>query len=122
MEGEVSVTTPEHLAIYVKGSWTSDDFTAAGFWVDDCIKIGSKRELEAIAKGVDAKYSITGLGEVKWVLSMLLECDCSAHTISILQEAFIDSTLVRSNLTDSTTVSMPELSFPQWTAPPRRTS
>jgi hypothetical protein len=38
---------------------------------------------------------------------MLLEHDRSACTISILQEAFIDSTLVQFNLTDSTTISTP---------------
>jgi hypothetical protein len=94
MKGEVSIVMPKDLVIYIKSSWTTNDFTAAGFLVDDCIAIGSKRELEAIAKGDDMKYSITGPGEVEWVLSMLLEHDCTACTVSILQEAFINSTLV----------------------------
>jgi len=66
MEGDGFTATAKDPAMYVKSSWTSDDFATAGFWVDDCVAIGSRRELEALAKGVDAKYGITGLGEVKW--------------------------------------------------------
>jgi hypothetical protein len=73
--------------------------------VDDYVEIGSKRELEAIAKGVDAKYDITSLGEVKWVLGMLLERECSARTMSILQEAFIDSTTILTPLAPGTQLS-----------------
>jgi len=48
-----------------------------------------------------------GLGEVKWVLGMLLERDRAARTISILQEAFINSILARFSLTDATALSTP---------------
>jgi hypothetical protein len=71
------VATPK-TAMYVKSSWTRDDFAAAGFRVDDCVAIGSRRELESLAK-----YGITGLGEVKLVLGMLLERDRPAHDINI---------------------------------------
>ena len=107
MEGDGFTATAKDPAMYVKSSWTSEDFAAAGFWVDDCIAIGSKRELESLARGVDAKYGITSLGEVKWMLGMLLEHDRSACTIAISQEAFIDSILVCFNLTNATTISMP---------------
>ena len=86
MEGEGFTATAKDPAMYVKSSWTSDDFAMARFWVDDCVTMGSKREFESLVKGVDVKYGITGLGEVKWVLGMLLvllECDCSARTILI---------------------------------------
>jgi hypothetical protein len=46
--------------------------------VDDCVAIGSRRELESLAK-----YGITGLGEVKFVLGMLLERDRPAHDINL---------------------------------------
>jgi len=42
----------------------SNHFTAAGFWVDNCVTIGSGRELATLSKSVDAKYGITGPGEV----------------------------------------------------------
>ena len=58
---------------YVKNSWKDQDFAAAGFWADDCGAIGSKKELVNLAKSVDVKYCVTGLGEVRWVLSRLLK-------------------------------------------------
>ena len=58
-------------------------------------------------ESVDTKYGITGPGEVRWVLGMLLERDRSARTIAISQEAFVDSILARFNLLDATTVTMP---------------
>jgi len=68
MEGGGFAATPKDL-----DTWTSPDFVAAGFWVDDCVAVGSSRELSALAKGIDVKYGTTGLGEVRWVLGMLLE-------------------------------------------------
>jgi len=104
MESGGFAATPKDPAIYVKNTWTSPDFVAAGFWVDDCVAIGSSRELSALAKGIDVKYGTTGLGEVRWVLRMLLERDRSARTISISQEAFIDPLLERFNLTSASSL------------------
>jgi len=81
-ESERFMATVKELAIYVKHSWASDDF---GFWVDDCVAIGSGKELANLSKSIDAKYGIIGPGEVKWVLGMLLERDRSARTIAISQ-------------------------------------
>ena len=39
----------------------------------DCVAIDPRKELNALAKSFDAKYGIAGLGEVRWVLGMLLE-------------------------------------------------
>jgi len=47
--------------------------------VDDSVAIGSRKELANLSKSVDAKYGITGPGEVKWVHGMLLERDRSAR-------------------------------------------
>ena len=73
MESVGYSATSKDPAVYVKGSWSQEDFVAGGFWVDDFIGIGSGAQLEALAKSVDAKYGITGLGEVRWVLGMLVE-------------------------------------------------
>jgi len=43
----------------------SDDFAPAGFWVGDCVAIGSGKELDNLAKSVDANYGSNGPGEVK---------------------------------------------------------
>jgi len=107
MEGEGFTAMPKDPAMYVKSTWASRDFVAAGFWVDDCVAVGSRKELTDLASSVDAKYGTTGLGEVRWVLGMLLERDRPARTISISQEAFIDSILTRFNLTDATAVATP---------------
>jgi transposase InsO family protein len=106
--GNVGFTaTAKDPAIYVRGTWSQEDFVAGGFWVDDFIGIGSGKELNALARGIDAKYGITGLGQVKWVLGMLIERDRAAHTISISQEAFINTILTRFNLTEATSLSTP---------------
>ena len=39
----------------------------------DCVAIGPRKEINALSKSVDAKYGIADLGEVRWVLDMLLE-------------------------------------------------
>jgi hypothetical protein len=56
--------TPKGPPVYVKGSWNDEDFVAGGFWVDDFVGIGSGKELSVVSRGVDAKYGITGSGEV----------------------------------------------------------
>ena len=91
--------TPKDPAMYVENSWTDCDFTVAeGFWVDDCIAIGSRKELTALAESVDAKYGLPGLGEVRWILGMRQECDRLARTISLSQEVFTNSILAPFNL------------------------
>ena len=75
--------------------------------MDDCIAIGSRKEFAALAKSVDAQYSITGLGEVRWVLGMLLEHDLPAHTTSRSKEGFLDSIVAPFTFTDATTVVTP---------------
>src|SRR5258708_3106201 len=107
MESQGFLAAAKDPAVYVKSSWTREDFTAAGFWVDDCVAIGSGKRLDALAESVNAKYGITGLGEVRWVLGMLMERDRSARTISISQEAFVDSILARFNFTNATIVATP---------------
>jgi hypothetical protein len=95
------------MAVYVKGSWGTGGFVAGGFWVDDFIGIGSGEGLGELAGSVDRRYGITGLGEVKWLLGMLVECDRASRTIYISQSAFIDSALARFQLTNTHPVMTP---------------
>ena len=60
-----------------------------------------------LAKGMDRKYGITGLGEVEWVLGMLVKRDHATRTVCISQEAFTNTVLSRFNLVDAAPVSMP---------------
>jgi len=85
--------TAKDPAVYVKGQWGCEGFVTGGFWVDDFVGVGSGKELDALAKGIDAKYGVTGLGEVRWILGMKVERDWTARTIAMSQEAFIDSIL-----------------------------
>jgi len=96
-------------AVYVKGDWDQEDFVTGMFWVNDFIGIGSGKDLEVLAKGVDGKYGIMVFGDVGWILGMLVERDRTAQTISILREAFITSLLSWFNLSDATPVSTPLL-------------
>ena len=80
---------------------------AGGFWVDNFIGVGSGEGLNGSAKSVDEKYSITGLGEVKGVLGMLIERDHDTRSIYISQEAFINTVLACFNLSDATPLSTP---------------
>jgi len=82
-------------------------FVARGFRVDDFVQVGSGKELEALANGVDAKHGITDQGGHKCLVCMLMERDRSSRTISISHGAFIDSILTRFNLTDAVPVTTP---------------
>jgi len=75
--------------------------------VSDFVSIGSGKDINALAKEIDAKYGVTGLGEVKWILGMKVERDRAERTISMSQEAFFDSILARFNLTDAVPTTTP---------------
>ena len=107
MESEGFTVMLKDPAMYIKNSWTNRDLAAAGFWVDNYVAIGSRKELTALAESVNAKYGITSLTEVRWVLGVLLERDRPARTTLISQEAVIDPIITRFNLTDATTVTTP---------------
>src|SRR5260370_38860105 len=81
IESQGFVATAKDPAVYVKSSWTREDFTAAGFWVDNRVAIGYGKRLDALVKSVNAKSGITGLGQVRWVRGMLMERDGAARTI-----------------------------------------
>ena len=56
---------------------------------------------------VDVEYGITGLGEVKWVLGMLIKRDRDTRSIYISQDVFINTVLARLNLSDAAPLSTP---------------
>jgi hypothetical protein len=97
MLSEGLAATPRDPTVYVKNIWDREDFVAPGFCVDEFVGIGYRKELEALANGIDAKYRVTLLRGGQ----MGPRCaDRSVHTISISQGAFIDSILTRFNLTN----------------------
>ena len=94
-------------SLYIRNPRGQEDFAAGGFWVDNFVGIGSRKELNALAESVNAKYGITGFGDVKWVLGMLLEHDRTTQMILISQEVFINSVLAWFHLTDASPLSTP---------------
>src|SRR5258706_5932068 len=107
MGGVGYTATAKDAAVYIKNSWESNDFVAGGYWVDDFVGVGSRSKLNTLAESVDQKYGITGLGDVKWLLGMLIEHDRANRWIYILQEAFINTVLARFNLMNTVPLSTP---------------
>ena len=64
MESKEYTATAEDSAIYVKNYWSMQDFAIAGFWVDNCIATGSRKEIKSLANSVYVKYRITSWGKV----------------------------------------------------------
>ena len=99
--------TTKDPAVYTNSPWDRGGFVAGGFWVDDFVGIGSGKGLRALGEGINRRYGVTGSGDIRWVLGMMLERDRPARTISISQEAFIDILLQRFGLVGVTPITMP---------------
>ena len=76
--------------------------------VDDCMLTRSSRELMGLFKDkIRARYKITDLGPISWVLSMKVIQDCIARTISLSQEPYIDAIISKYNFSDLKPISIP---------------
>jgi reverse transcriptase-like protein len=70
--------------------------------MDDCIFIGSSKELIALYKQkLNDCYALTDLGPIHWLLGIKVTCNRAAHTISLLQTSFIDTILSHFSLDDA---------------------
>jgi hypothetical protein len=87
IEAEGPAATATDPVIYVKGSWTSNDFAAAGFSVEDYIAIGSRRELVgslawlALGTRLDISFAASTLarfghkpGRIHWDAAKRIPC------------------------------------------------
>jgi len=76
--------------------------------VDDCTLTGSSCELMGLFKGeIQARYKITDLGPISWVLGMKVIRDRVTRTISLSQEPYIDAIITKYNFSDLKPVSIP---------------
>ena len=76
--------------------------------VDDCTITGSSRELMGLFKDeIRARYRITDLGPISWVLGMKVICDRIAQTISLSQEPYVDAIITKYNFSDLKPLSIP---------------
>jgi hypothetical protein len=101
---EVALKDP---TVFVSGTLEVGNWAAAGFWIDDCIAVGSKKVVNSLADAMESKYGVSGQGEAKWVLGMFIEQSKEAWTVSLSQEVYIDILLSRFNLTNASTVMTP---------------
>lgn len=85
-----------------------DDIIILVIHVDDCLITGSSLPLlqEYKAK-VNAKYRMTDMGPVSWILGIRITRDLENRTLALSQHAYIDSILARFNFTDLKPVSIP---------------
>jgi hypothetical protein len=64
--------------------------------VDDCVLTGSSSNLISEYKQkLNSCYALTDLGPVHWLLGIKVRHDRAAHTLSLLQGAYIDAILSR---------------------------
>jgi Reverse transcriptase (RNA-dependent DNA polymerase) len=76
--------------------------------VDDCMITGSSPELIAEYKRkLNARYALTDLGPIHWLLGIKIVRDRSARTISLSQSSYIDSILACFNLANAKAQSTP---------------
>jgi hypothetical protein len=76
--------------------------------VDDCAMTSSSPKLIAKYKRkLNARYALTDLGPISWLLGIKITCNRDACTISLSQTAYIESILARFSLTDAKAYSTP---------------
>ncbi|KAJ2994795.1 hypothetical protein NUW54_g7491 [Trametes sanguinea] len=76
--------------------------------VDDClIAASSQRLLNASKAAIGAKYKMTDLGPVNWLLGIKISRDHANRTLSLSQHAYIDAILTRFNFDDLKPISTP---------------
>jgi transposase InsO family protein len=70
--------------------------------VDDCVLTGSSSQLIVdYKKKINAQYSLTDLGPIHWLLGIKITRDRFARTISLSQEAYLNTIITRFNLSDA---------------------
>jgi transposase InsO family protein len=76
--------------------------------VDDCAMTGSSVKLILEYKEkLNARYPLTDLGPVSWLLGIKITRDLNAGTISLSQKSYIDSIIARFVLNDAKPYDMP---------------
>ena len=76
--------------------------------VDDCMITGSSVKLIAYYKeSLNARYPLTDLGEIHWLLGIKITRDREARTISLTQTSYIETILDRFSLSDAKPYTTP---------------
>jgi hypothetical protein len=76
--------------------------------VDDCTLTGSSSKLVMEYRmKLDAKFPLTDLGPIHWLLRIQVTCNRDVRSLSLCQSSFIDTILARFSLTDTKLYGMP---------------
>ena len=76
--------------------------------VDDCAFTGSSPSLIDEYRGkLNARYSLTDLGPIHWLLGIKITHNRPARTISLSQTSYIDSIIMHFNLNDAKSYGTP---------------
>jgi hypothetical protein len=85
-----------------------NDTTILAIHVDDCMITGSSEELiHEYKEQLNARYSLTDLSPIHWLLGIKITHNRQAHTISLSQTSYIDSILSCFSLSDVKPVATP---------------
>lgn len=85
-----------------------DDVAILFIHVDDTTITGSSTHLvEELEQEIGKSFDITHLGPVSWLLGLAITRDRAKRTLSISQEAYINSIVRRFNLEDAKPISAP---------------
>lgn len=77
------------------------------FWVDDGTSAGPENRLLELETALDARYGISGQGELTWTLGMGFSRDLASRTVFLTQKLYIDTLVKRFGLDDAKTVITP---------------
>jgi len=72
---------------YEAGIYTMRSGATIMVWVDDMLPVGSKAEVTCMKSAISKRFKIKELGNIKFFLSMLVECDRHKRRIYLSQGA-----------------------------------
>jgi hypothetical protein len=85
-----------------------DDVLILAVHVDDCIITSSSNELmRRYKQSLNARYALTDLGPIHWLLGIRVTRDRAARTTSLSQLTYIESTVARYGLADAKAQNSP---------------
>jgi hypothetical protein len=85
-----------------------NDIIIIAIHVDDSTLTGSSVALQEEYKArINAKFQLTDLGPITWLLGLAITRDRAARTLSLSQHAYIDTLLHRFNLEDCKPLAQP---------------
>jgi len=87
---------------------TGHDILLLASHVNDCMVTGSSPSLiKAFKDEIKARYKISDLGPINWLLRMKVTRDRDARTIALSQTTYVDAILTKYNFSDLKPLSIP---------------